>query len=165
MAQMPRGEPRSVPDPEGEAYDATNRRGRMKRERAEAAAARSPLFIDTTPFTPSDRLNAIRHGPRSDSTVTVGGRTYRAIDNGRANVLVPVIDPLHSRAERAAQRSSIERAFFMAGNPIAGAAYGLATLVNGSPRVREGALMAGAFADAAMMGAAPRGAARRSAVR
>ena len=162
MAQMPRGGPRSVPDPAGEKYDAMNRRVRMKRERAEAAAARSPLSFDTTPFAPSDTLDAIRYAPRSDSTVTVGGRTYREIDNGRANVLVPVGDPLHSAAERAEQRRNIERASFMASHPLAGAAYGIASLFNASPRVRDGALAAGGVLDAAMLGAALRGVPIRS---
>ena len=162
MAQMPRGEPRSVPDPAGEKYDAMNRRVRMKRERDEVAAARSPLSFDTTPFAPSDRLDTIRYGPRSDSTVTVGGRTYRAIDNGRSNVLVPVGDPLHSAAERAEQRRNIERASFMASHPLAGAAYGIASLFNASPRVRDGARAAGGVLDAAMLGAALRGVPIRS---
>lgn len=38
MAQMPRGEPRSVPDPAGELYNEMIRQERLKRERAEAAA-------------------------------------------------------------------------------------------------------------------------------
>lgn len=160
MAQMPRGAPRSVPDPAGEDYDAMIRRGKLEKHRA--AAARSPLFIDTTPFTPSDRLDAVRHAPRSDSTVTVGGRTYREIDNGHANVLVPIIDPLHSPAERAAQRDASGRASFMASHPLAGAAYGIASLFNASPGVRDGALAAGGVLDAAMLGAAPRGAPIRS---
>lgn len=162
MAQMPRGAPRSVPDPAGEDYDAMIRREQRKRERAESAAARSPLSFDTTPFAPSDRLDAIRRAPRSDSTVMVGGRTYREIDNGRANVLVPVIDSLHSPAERAEQRRNIERAFFMANNPLAGGAYGIASLANASTQAREIALMAGGALDAAMLGAAPRGVPIRS---
>jgi hypothetical protein len=40
MARMPRGEPRSVPDPDGERYDEMIRQERLKKERAEAAAAR-----------------------------------------------------------------------------------------------------------------------------
>jgi hypothetical protein len=43
MAQMPRGKPRSVPDPAGEQYDEMIRQERLKRERAEAAAARQPV--------------------------------------------------------------------------------------------------------------------------
>lgn len=37
MAQMPKGGPRSVPDPAGERYDEMNTQDRLKRERAEAA--------------------------------------------------------------------------------------------------------------------------------
>lgn len=40
MARMPRGEPRSVPDPDGERYDEMIRQERLKKKRAEAAAAR-----------------------------------------------------------------------------------------------------------------------------
>ena len=43
MALMPRGEPRSVPDPEGELYDEMIRQEREKRRRAEAAAALQPV--------------------------------------------------------------------------------------------------------------------------
>lgn len=43
MAQMPKGEPRSVPDPAGERYDEMIRQERLKRERAEAAVARPPV--------------------------------------------------------------------------------------------------------------------------
>jgi len=41
MAQMPRGEPRSVPDPAGERYDEMIRQERLKRGRADAAATKS----------------------------------------------------------------------------------------------------------------------------
>jgi len=37
MARMPLGQPRSVPDPEGEAYDEMLRQERLKRDRAEQA--------------------------------------------------------------------------------------------------------------------------------
>ena len=40
MAQMPRGEPRSVPDPAGDQYDEMIRRERLKRQRTEAAATK-----------------------------------------------------------------------------------------------------------------------------
>jgi hypothetical protein len=39
MARMPRGEPRSVPDPAGNQYDEMMRQERLKRQRAETAAA------------------------------------------------------------------------------------------------------------------------------
>jgi len=39
MAQMPRGEPRSVPDPYGELYDEMLRRERQKKQLAEAKFA------------------------------------------------------------------------------------------------------------------------------
>jgi len=157
MAQMPRGEPRSVPDPAGELYDESLRQQRLKRQRAEAGKAQVPRFsLDTTPFSQFARELDFR--PRSGSTVTIGGQIYREIDNGRANVLVPIDDPLVSQAQRAERRRAIERAVFMAENPLGSVFYGVATLAGASPRARDGALIAGGMADAATLGAARRGA-------
>jgi hypothetical protein len=118
MAQMPRGEPRSVPDPLGDRIEAAHRRERLERERDENTAASSPNSLGSVSFSPSARLAGIRSGsPRLSPTVTIGGQTYREVDNGRANVLVPVDDPLVSPAERAERRRAIEQAFFMAGQP------------------------------------------------
>lgn len=159
MAQMPRGEPRSVPDPEGERYDEMMRQGRLKD--AQPAAARPPP-VDFGPFSTSERLAPLRQQPRFSPTVTIGDRTYREIDNGRANVLVPAEDPLVSQKEMAARRQAIVQALFMADHPLAGAAYGIASLTNASPRARMGALFAGGLVDTAMLGAAPRGTSARS---
>ena len=49
----------------------------------------------------------------------------------------------------------------MADHPLAGAAYGLASLANASPQTRDGAMLAGGAADAVMMSAAPFGATTR----
>lgn len=43
MAQMPKGGPRSVPDPAGEHYDEMIRQERLNRERAEGSAAQRPV--------------------------------------------------------------------------------------------------------------------------
>jgi hypothetical protein len=42
MAQMPKGEPRSAPDPVGEQYDEMIRQKKLKEQRAEASAATPP---------------------------------------------------------------------------------------------------------------------------
>jgi hypothetical protein len=157
MAQMPRGEPRSVPDPAGELYDEMNRQKRLKEQRAEAGAAKPRPSSDAPPFSSFRRRPDFR-APRLSPTVTIGGKAYREIDNGRANVLVPVDDPLNSPAELAERRRGIDRAFFMAASPVAGAAYGLASLTGASPQARDSALAAGGLIDAAILGAAPRGA-------
>lgn len=166
MAQMPRGKPRSVPDPAGELYDTMLRQERVKRERAEVATANSLPSLNAETFSRSRTLESLRRQPpRVDPTVTIGGQSYREVDNGRANVLVPADDPLVSPAEREERRLALERASFMADHPLAGAAYGIAALTNASPRARNAALIAGGFADSAMLAAAPLGARSSGAVR
>jgi len=166
MAQMPRGEPRSVPDPLGDRVEAAHRQERLKRERAEDAAVSSPHSPGSASFSPSARLLGLRNGsPRLNPTVTIGGQAYREVDNGRANVLVRVDDPLVTPQERAARRQAIDRAFFMADHPIGSVGYMLATLANGSPQARDGALVGGGLLDAATIGAAPRGSMVRSPAR
>ena len=66
MAQMPRGEPRSVPDPAGEQYDEMIRQERLKRERAEAAAARQPA-------------NSVGHPGFAESLIPVWGSGREAV--------------------------------------------------------------------------------------
>jgi hypothetical protein len=51
---------------------------------------------------------AVRRTPRAP-LVTVGDQTYREIDNGQANVLVPT-DLRYTPSERAAQRAALQRA-------------------------------------------------------
>ncbi|HEY3695175.1 DNA/RNA non-specific endonuclease [Phenylobacterium sp.] len=88
--------------------------------------------------------------------MTMWSVTYREIDNGRANVLVPIDDPPVSPAELAERRQTINRALFIADHPFGVLAYDLATLANASPRARDGALIGGGLADVATLGAAPR---------
>lgn len=126
MAQMPRGEPRSVPDQGAESYAAMLEREQLRRELAESA-----LFALL-----ADPLGPLRQAPRSNPTIAVGGRTYREVDNGRANVLVPVDNSPFSPAERVEQRRAIGRASFIADRPFAGVAYGLGALAGASPTAR-----------------------------
>lgn len=165
MAQMPRGEPRSVPDRAGDQYDEMIRLERRRKLRAEAGAVKPTPPQCAVPLSRfGRRLDFAFRAPGLGRTVAIGDQAYREVDNGRGNVLVPVDDPLVSPAERAERRQAIARSLFVANNPLAGAGYGLATLAKGSPRVRDGALVAGAVADAVMMGSAPRGASIRSPV-
>ena len=154
MGQMPRGEPRTVPNPVGDLYDAMVRQERLKRQRTEAPATpATPSATDYfSPFN-DHRLDFLHQATRRDPAVTVSGREIDA----RCVVLRPG-SPAVSPAELAERRRTIERAFFMADHPLAGAAYGLAALINASPATRERALMAGGLADTAMLGAAPYGA-------
>lgn len=89
------------------------------------------------------------------STINIGGQTYREVDNGRANVLVPIDTPYVSPAELEERRRGLERVQFMAGNPLAAGFYGLASLFAASPQARDRALAAGAMLDGATMAIAP----------
>lgn len=66
MALMPRGEPRSVPDPEGDLYDEMIRQEREKRRRAEAAAALQPV-------------NSVGHPELVESLIPVWGSGREAV--------------------------------------------------------------------------------------
>jgi len=148
MAQMPRGGPRSVPDPDGELYDEMIRQENRKKARAEVrdVPLRVPGADASLPFSHPDFSKSSR-----SPVVTVDGRQIdtRCVVGGRAPA---------SAAELAERRRAIERAFYMASNPLAGAAYGIAAIAGASPQTRDRAMMAGGVVDAAMMGAAPRGA-------
>ena len=110
-----------------------------------------PPFVDPRYFSPFrrpfDGLDLSRPGaPKTSRQVADACRVLP--DPGR-----PPLSP----AELAAQRQTIDRAFFMAANPLAGTAYGLATVLGASPGERDAALAAGGTLDAVMQGAAPRG--------
>jgi len=102
-----------------------------------------------------------RQGATLRQNVVIGGQTYREMDNGRATVLVPVNDPLRPPELFAQQRQAVVNSLFMAQNPIAGGAYGVASMLGASPRTRENAMMAGAAADAALSIVTPGGTFRR----
>ncbi len=143
MAQMPRGEPRSIPDPDGELYDEMLRRERLKRAIAEANV--QPGLDSFSPNPPPPGVPLPASVPRTPQDALF------------------CIDPSAvSPNELADRRRAIDRAFFMAANPLAGAAYGVASLTSASPQVRDQALAAGAALDTVMMGAAPFGLMGRS---
>jgi len=159
MALMPRGEPRTVPDPDGERYDEMLRQERERRRRAKEAATKpqglSDADLNAALFPPVERRFDFddRRQPR---TGRIGNQTYKEVDNGRANVLVPIDEA--SPAQLAERQKAVERVVFMTEHPMAGAAYGLATMANASPQARDAAMVAGGLADTAMLGVAPRAA-------
>ena len=151
-----KGEPRSVPDSAGDQYDEMMRQERLKKQRLEdALTTASPLGVQLP-------LTSLQRAPGPYPFVKIGLQTYKGIDDGRANVLVPIDDPLVSPTEHAERRRAVARTLFMTDHPLGSAAYDLATLANTSPGVRDGALVAGGVADAAMTGAAPLGTQGRS---
>lgn len=153
MAEMPKGKPRSVPDPLGAPY---NEMIRQYWGRGRGSAKPAPPAPTAVLFPPGDsRLSLLNRAARPNPYVTIGGRTYKGVDNGRADVLVPVDDPSISPAARAERQQAVTRALFMADHPLGSAAYAVATLANASPRTRNAALMGGSAADAALLGSAP----------
>lgn len=149
---MPRGEPRSVPDPVGEGYDAMLRLENVKKQHAERMPSGR---LVTEYFSPPNghRLDFLHEAPRRGLAGTG--------DGGETDAPCVYVRPGHppaSQAELEERRPAVERVAFMVDHPIAGAAYGVASLVNASPRLRDRALALGGLVDAAMVGAAPRGA-------
>jgi hypothetical protein len=141
MASMPRGTPRSVPDPAGDRYD------QMIREQNAQPSTEANGLKASSKFTPSTRLEGVRQARPLSPTVTIGGQVYREIDNGSANVLVPVADPKVTDAELAARRQGVERIQAMTQSPIGTTMYGVVGLAGGSQKVQDAALQVGALID------------------
>jgi len=124
--------------------------------RIEPTGGVPPSFVDPNHFSPFKRpfdgLNLARRGTP---------KTARQIADS-CRVLPDPSRPPVSDAQLEAQRQAVDRAFFMVDRPLAGAAYGLATVLGASPGGRDAALAAGGTLDAVMQGAAPRGAAFRA---
>lgn len=99
-------------------------------------------------FPPFGGVDAIRRIPRVSPTTTIGQQAYREVDNGRANVLVPVDDPIS-----AAQRDGIVRSLFMADHPLGAAAYGGASIAGASQKTRDAVLSGVGFAEELAAGA------------
>lgn len=152
MAQMPRGEPRSVPDPDGELYDEMIRKEKLKRALADAGSTLRPMSRREIELGPS---GSSIYRPASNPIVTVDGRQIdtRCVVGGKAPI---------SQAELAERRRAIDRANYMAGSPLAGGAYAIAAMLGGSQQARDRAMVAGGAVDSLMMGAAPLGAQVRS---
>jgi hypothetical protein len=144
MASMPRGEPRSVPDPDGDLYDEMIRQENAKKARD--VALRLPGVGAALPFLHPDFSKSSR-----SPFVTVDGRRIdtRCVLGGKAPP---------SAVELANQREVLNRAFYQASSPLAGAAYGIAAMAGASAKIRDRAMVAGGALEAVMMAASPRGA-------
>ena len=138
MAQMLTGEPRSVPDPDSEPYNEMIRNERLKRAMAEDGF--QPGLDHFSPNSPPIGVPLPASVPRTPQD---------ALFCTDPSAIPP--------DELAGRQRAIERASFMASSPLAGAAYGVASLANASPQARDQALAAGAALDTVMMGAAPFG--------
>ena len=103
------------------------------------------------------RLDPLRQTPAQlPNTVTMRGKSYKGIDNGRAIVMVPTLDPGVSQAELTARRRGIERVSYMLDNPIAAGVYGVASAMGVSPQNRDLAMTTAASVDAVIGSAVPR---------
>jgi len=150
MAQRRGGEARSVPDPAGDLYDEMLKAKREGRLGADDTVYRR---VAQDYFSPAkDPLAFARQPQARKPGLQVDGRSVDAPS--------VVVDPNATRftpAELGRQREAISRAFFMADNPMAGAAYGISSALGASPRDREIALGVGGTLDAVMQSAAPLG--------
>ena len=154
MAQMPRGEARSVPDPDGEQYDEMLRRERLKRAIEETEVGDQSAFTGRPYSVATDpKLRFLFEDPHPKQLV--GAPDDRTLDS---RDIVHPRNPQLSPDELAAQRQAFDRVAVMTGNPLAAAAYGVASLIGASPQTRDRALAAGGAADALIFGASPFGA-------
>ncbi len=142
MAQVPRGEPRSVEDPDREPYEEMIRTEKLQRTIAEGDYDSEPDYFTLYPRSQGVPLPA-------------------SAPNTPQNALFCTVPDAISPAERASRRQAIERALTMADSPLGGAAYGIASLAGASQRGRDQALAAGVGADTVMTSVAPFGAALR----
>lgn len=94
-----------------------------------------------------DQLNL---EPSPGRTVSIEGRLYEQVDNGRANVLVPFGAYPAAAPLNVDQSGAVQRVDLMLSSPIGGAAYGISTLFGAPQEVSDAALMAGATADVAL---------------
>lgn len=153
MAQMPKGQPRSVPDPAGDRYDAMIREENLKKQRAELAAM-SGASPRLSRF--DWRIEDLDLAPRRGRTVTIGRQTYREVDNGSANVLVPVANSSITPEVYAAQQQALRQAARMAQSPFGAIAYGIVGGASAPQPVGEVAMSAGELVDGLGAGRAVR---------
>jgi hypothetical protein len=162
MARIPKGGPRSALNALGAHYEAMTWEQRLQKQRPAGASNGPSAAFNKAYFSPfASPVADLDLRARPDSAFRLGNKWFREIDNGVANVLQEVDDPMVSPLERAAQREAIARARFIADHPLGGLGYGLATLANASPGGRDAALMLGGLADTVTSGAAPFGSAPR----
>lgn len=107
---------------------------------------------------PQSLLSNIDLTPRPSSTVSIGGKLYRRVDDGRADVLVEL--PRMSPAEQAMRERGVRQAVTMAGSPAAAAAFDVATLLGMSAEQRDRTMKFGEAVGSIFSAAAPLGATR-----
>jgi len=144
MAQMPRGEPRTVPDPIGDLYNDTIRRKRLQDEQSAAAAQRRSVKSATEYFSPFDQLNRLPVDRQ---------RPEFAVVNGRLVCTTPLDRPPTSPEVLEAQRRAVRQTIALEDHSFGATAYGLATLIGAPPPARTAAFAVGALGDAAGAGA------------
>jgi hypothetical protein len=153
---MPRGEPRSVPDPDGEQYDEMLRQERLKQAIKQAAADEQSAFAEKSYSVANDpQLRFLFEKPPSEQMA--GAPNDRTLD---PRCVVQPKSPQLSPEELAARRQAVDRVALMTDSPLGGAAYGVASLMGASPQMRDHALSAGGAVDALLQSATPFGASR-----
>lgn len=142
MAQMPGERPRSGSNSAG------GQQAHLQRQfAAPATAAFSPF---------ASRLDGLRQTPAGESqTVTIRGQRYKQFDTGRANVLVPILNPA-ALAKLAEQRRGAQVVGRLINNQLGGTLYGIAAMAGAPARVRDAARSGGEFADAILGTGVPR---------
>jgi hypothetical protein len=148
---MPQRQARSVPDPEGLQYDEMLRQERLKRAIQEVAAGDRSAFTGQPYSVATDpKLRFLFEDPGPEHPV--GALDDRTIDS---RDIVHPRNPQLSPDELAAQRQALDRVAVMTGSPLAGAAYGVASLIGASPQTRDRALSVGGATDALVASAMP----------
>lgn len=121
------------------------------------------------PFGNSSMIPQIRERIRQTAPqpplIKIGRQWFREVDNGRACVLVPVSDPRFTPAQLADMRRAVQRASFVADNPLAGVADSVAILTGASPEVRDRATQSAGLVNQVLTAVAPLGPSARRPVR
>ena len=144
MAQMPRGEPQSVPNPVGDLYDDMLRRKRLQDERSATLDRSRSAKWTAEYFSPFNRLDHLPVDRRPPEFAVVNGRLICTTPPDRRTTTPEVLE---------AQRQTVERTIALEDNPIGASVYGLATLLGAPPPVRAAAFAVGAIGDVAGTGA------------
>jgi hypothetical protein len=132
------------------------RQERLKRAIKEVGTGDQPAFTGNPYSVASDpKLRFLFEDPRPKQPVSAPDD--RTLDS--RDIVHPRNPPL-SPAQLAAQREALDRVAAMTDSPLAGAAYGVASLMGASPQARDRALAAGAAVDTTMMAAVPAATAR-----
>lgn len=125
-----------------------NRRdGMIGPGRGASTAPPRTLVVGDYAFSPTARLESLRQSRGLSPTVTIGGRTYREIDNGSANVLFPTMEQLRADADRVLVQQALDRASTMARTPIGTTLSGLVGALGGDTQLRDSAFELGGLLD------------------